>query len=46
MLFIDDDKNNVQDVSRLGVKAFQVPDSGITSVVAKSGLSLFASQHV
>ena len=46
MLFFDDDKRNVRDVSRLGVTVLQVPDSGITSAVVKSGLSLFASQHV
>ena len=45
-VFFDDDKHNVWDVSRLGITVLQVPDSGITSSVVKSGLLLFASQQV
>jgi magnesium-dependent phosphatase 1 len=43
MIFFDDDKRNVRDVSRLGVMVFQVPQSGITFSVLNTALLCFAS---
>ncbi|KAJ9593158.1 hypothetical protein L9F63_015289 [Diploptera punctata] len=45
MLFFDDDKRNIRDISKLGVTVIQVPDSGITSSLVKSGLVTFASKY-
>jgi magnesium-dependent phosphatase 1 len=43
MVFFDDDKRNVRDVSRLGVMAIQVPQGGMTFSVLNTGLLSFAS---
>jgi magnesium-dependent phosphatase 1 len=43
MIFFDDDKRNVRDVSRLGVMVFQVPQSGMTFSVLNTALQCFAS---
>lgn len=43
MVFFDDDKRNVRDVSSLGVMVFQVPQDGMTFHVLNTGLLNFAS---
>lgn len=43
MIFFDDDKRNVRDVSRLGVAVSQVPQDGLTFNVLNEGLLNFAS---
>jgi magnesium-dependent phosphatase 1 len=43
MIFFDDDKRNVRDVSRLGVMVFQVPQSGMTFNLLNTALLCFAS---
>lgn len=40
MIFFDDDRRNVRDVSRLGVTVFQVPRSGMTFDVLNTALLL------
>ncbi|PSN38966.1 Magnesium-dependent phosphatase 1 [Blattella germanica] len=42
MLFFDDDKRNIRDISRLGVTVIQVPKDGITFSVVNSGLLAFS----
>lgn len=43
MIFFDDDRRNVRDVSRLGVVVSQVPQGGLTCCVLNEGLLNFAS---
>lgn len=43
MIFFDDDKRNVRDVSSLGVMVFQVPQDGMTLHVLNTGLLNFVS---
>lgn len=43
MIFFDDDKRNVRDVSSLGVMAFQVLQDGMTLHVLNTGLLSFVS---
>lgn len=45
MIFFDDDKRNVRDVSSLGVKAFKVLQDGMTFHVLNTGLLNFASTY-